>query len=78
MNDKEKKIIKAVQHLTNTARLKAYKCDDYEKIAVLLDQVDHVLNLVQEEWIDFDRIQRVLDSVAESFPECSREILSGE
>ncbi len=55
--------LKALQHLTNTARLKSYKKEDHSDIADLLDQVDYVFNLLAEVPIEWGRIQNIFESV---------------
>ncbi len=72
----EIKIISAIQHLTNTARFIAYKKEKHEKIADMLDQADHVFNLLKEPNVNIERIQRVLYSILEDHPECSRSIFT--
>jgi|GEM_PF-5084900 len=78
MNSLEKKTLRAIQHLVTTARFKAYHSESHEMIADLLDQADHLLNLVMEEVPSFPKIQTILQGLTRKFPECSSLLLSLE
>jgi signal-transduction protein with cAMP-binding, CBS, and nucleotidyltransferase domain len=78
MDVTQKKVLQAIQHITNTARLKAYKFEDHKAIASLLDDADHLFNLLLNDKIDMHRIKRILNEIQEQYPECSKTSLTLE
>lgn len=63
--------LKGLQHLTNTARLKSYRKDDHSEIAEILDQADHIFNLLNEDSVNWRRIKNVFESVSFHHKDCN-------
>lgn len=76
MNIEEINILRALQHLVTTARYNANKEKGYLKISELLDHSDHLINLLCEENVNLDKIKRVMKTVSDQHPECSKSILT--
>lgn len=71
MNNLQNQALRGLQHLTNTARLKAYRKDGFSEIAEILDQADHVFNLLKEEPVDWRRIKNVFELVSHHHKDCN-------
>jgi hypothetical protein len=76
MESIELRLIVAVQHLLTTARMKAYYKEDHARIAELLDRADYLCNLVRD-GVDVEQLENILSDTSDSFPECSRNLLTG-
>lgn len=76
MNTKDHKILHAIQNLITHSRFKAYKNADHSEIAELLDQADHLCNLVMAENIDYTRVERLLKSLLIEHPGLSNDTFS--
>jgi hypothetical protein len=63
--------LKGLQHLTNTARLKAYRKEEFAEIGEILDQVDYVFNLLKEEPVDWRRIQNIFELITHNHKDCN-------
>jgi hypothetical protein len=74
MKDEKTKIINAIHHVTNYARLLACKKIEYEKIEYLLDQVDYIFNLMQEN-DDYTMIRSVLFEIYKKTPLLSKNTI---
>jgi len=76
MNTKDIKILRAIQNLITYSRFKAYNNCDYIKIAELLDQADHLCNLITDSEVDYARVERILKSILIEHPGLSHDTFS--
>jgi hypothetical protein len=68
-------LLNVVQHLVTTARMKAYYKEEHDRIADLLDQADHLINLMKEADMEESKIIKILECILERFPELSKSTL---
>jgi hypothetical protein len=73
MTSNELKVLKSIQNLVTYARFKSYKGESHSEIAELLDDADHLCNLICEDNADYARIENLLKSLLLKHP-CSSTV----
>lgn len=76
MNTNNRKVLTAIQNLITYSRFMAYKNENTSEIAELLDQADHLCNLMMVENVDYARLERILKELLVEHPRLSTETFS--